>query len=157
MSRSPGVRGVAPSMALVLPLPSVSEVAIRMEQEPGSSGKIAIAHFRKLLGGFDFKGVPSTGDKVVRSNPFASEAEAGNVKLVRGPWVSEFLREHESFPGGSHDDQVDAASAAYDEHNRGGLSPSDLYGADEEGEAAELESADGDDRWDADGNWKGSA
>ena len=112
--------------------------AVRMEQEPGSSGKIAIAHFRRLLGGFDFRGVPSTGDKVVRSNPVASEAEAGNVKLVRGPWINEFLREAEHFPNGSHDDQVDALSGAYADHNARGVTPADLYGS---GETDEQEAA----------------
>ena len=88
-------------------------VAIRMEQEPGSSGVDTIDHYtRKVLMGWDFKGKRSTGSKEERANPLSAQAEAGNVKLVRGAWIGEFLDELEAFPNGSHDDQVDAASSA---------------------------------------------
>ena len=89
------------------------EVAVRMEQEPGSSGVKAIDDYRRrVLLGWDFAGVLSTGSKEIRANPLASQAEAGNVKLMRGHWVSAFLDEAELFPTGSHDDQIDAASGA---------------------------------------------
>ena len=111
-------------------------VAIRIEQEPGASGKIASQHLVKLLAGFDVRCETVTGDKVVRSNPLAAQAEAGNVSIKRGPWVEEFLRELEMFPNGSHDDQVDAASGALANLCHRGLSPSDLYGAPTEEEEA---------------------
>lgn len=92
------------------------EVPVRMEQEPGSSGVGVIDDYRRrVLMGWDFKGIPSTGSKEVRANPLASQAEAGNIKLVRGPWINAFLDEVESFPGGAHDDQVDAMSGAFGE------------------------------------------
>ncbi len=88
-------------------------VAVRMEQEPGASGVKAIDDFsRRVLMGWDFKGVRSTGPKEVRANPLASQAQAGNVKLVRGAWINAFLDEAELFPNGAHDDMVDAASGA---------------------------------------------
>ena len=89
------------------------QTPIRMEQEPGASGITAIDDYkRRVLMGWDFKGVSSTGSKEVRANPVASQAEAGNIKLVRGPWNAIFLDETELFPAGSHDDQVDALSGA---------------------------------------------
>ena len=92
------------------------ECAIRMEQEPGSSGVALIDHYaRGPLLGFDFKGVKSTGSKVMRAAPLASAAEAGNVRLVRGPWNAEFLDEIAVFPQGQHDDIVDATAGAFDE------------------------------------------
>jgi len=92
------------------------DVPVRMEQEPGSSGVKAIDDYRRrVLMGWDFKGIPSTGSKEVRSNPLSSQAEAGNVKLVRGTWITEFLDEAEAFPSGGHDDQVDAASGAFNQ------------------------------------------
>ncbi len=100
-------------------------VAVRIEQEPGATGKIAAAHFSRILAGFDIRSVTTTGDKIVNSNPLASQAEAGNVKIVRGPWVEEFLRELEMFPQGSHDDQVDAASHALADLTQRGVSPSE--------------------------------
>lgn len=89
------------------------EIIIRAEQEPGSSGIRTIDDMmRRVLMGFDFKGVPSTGSKEIRANPVASQAEAGNIKLVKGRWIPAFLDELELFPSGSHDDQVDALSGA---------------------------------------------
>ncbi len=88
-------------------------IPVRMEQEPGSAGVKMIDDYRKrVLMGWDFQGVPSTGSKEVRANPVASQSEAGNVKLVRGTWINAFLDEAEVFPSGAHDDQVDAVSAA---------------------------------------------
>lgn len=87
--------------------------AIRMEQEPGSSGLTVIDHYtRKVLVGYDFKGIKSTGDKLERARPFASAAEAGNVKLVSAPWNGAFIDEIEAVPFGAHDDQMDAVSGA---------------------------------------------
>ncbi len=40
---------------------------------------------------------------------------AGNIKLVAGPWVAEFLNEIAEFPNAKHDDQVDALSGAFAE------------------------------------------
>ncbi|MEM9194821.1 MAG: phage terminase large subunit [Myxococcota bacterium] len=91
-----------------------SFVPIRMEQEPGSSGKDVIDYYaRHVLRGYDFKGVRSTGNKMERAGPVASAAELGNVKLVEGPWISAFLDEYAAFPHGPHDDQVDAVSGGF--------------------------------------------
>jgi predicted phage terminase large subunit-like protein len=88
------------------------EVAVWMEQEPGSAGVALIDHYLRLLAGFTFHGVRSTGSKADRAQPLAAQAEGGTVKLLRGPWNKEFLDEAEIFPFGRHDDQVDAASLA---------------------------------------------
>ncbi len=88
-------------------------VSVRMEQEPGSSGVRQIDDYRRrVLMGWDFKGIKSTGSKEVRANPVASQAEAGNIKLIRGKWINAFLDEIDAFPQGGHDDQVDALSGA---------------------------------------------
>jgi hypothetical protein len=50
----------------------------------------------------------------------SAQAEAGNVKLVRGLWNDEFLRVLENFPAARHDDEVDALSGAYEYVGRGG-------------------------------------
>ena len=90
--------------------------AIRMEQEPGASGVMAIDHYsRKVLYGYDFKGLRATGAKDVRARAFAAQANRGNVRLVRGFWNSPFVSECYAFPKGAHDDQVDAVSGAVNE------------------------------------------
>jgi len=74
-----------------------------------------IDHYRRnVLVGLAFQANRTTGSKEIRANPLSAAAEAGNVKLVRGPWIREFLDELEAFPGEAHDDQVDAASGAYE-------------------------------------------
>ena len=88
-------------------------VIIYMEQEPGSSGVNTIDHYRRnVLRGYSFYGDKKTSNKIERAMPMSSAAEAGNVKLVRGPWNKEFLDEAEQFPNGKHDDMVDVVSGA---------------------------------------------
>ena len=88
-------------------------VRVVMEQEPGSSGvKVIDDYRRRVLLGWAFSADKVTGKKEVRANPLASQAQAGNVKLVRGLWINAFLDESEIFPQGAHDDMVDAASGA---------------------------------------------
>lgn len=88
-------------------------VSISMEQEPGSSGVNTIDNYsRKVLAGYDFNGVRSTGAKEVRARPLSSAAEKGNVFLLRGAWNTKFMDEAELFPNGQNDDQVDAAASA---------------------------------------------
>jgi hypothetical protein len=54
-----------------------------------------------------------TGSKEVRADPFAAQAEARNVRLVRGPWNGAYLDELTIFPNGANDDVVDASSGAF--------------------------------------------
>lgn len=90
-------------------------VPIRMEQEPGSSGKaLADQYARYVVPGYDFGAIRATGDKVTRARPFAAAAANGNVRLVRGAWLSDYLDEFSSFPEASdHDDQVDSSVGAF--------------------------------------------
>jgi predicted phage terminase large subunit-like protein len=90
-------------------------VPVRMEQEPGSSGKALVDQYaRYILPGYDFGGIRATGDKLTRARPFAAAVANGNVRLVRGPWLSDWLDELSSFPEATtHDDQVDSAVGAF--------------------------------------------
>ncbi len=53
------------------------------------------------------------GNKEVRARPMAAQAEIGNVKMLRAAWNQAFLDECRMFPNGRNDDQVDAASLAF--------------------------------------------
>ncbi len=81
-------------------------------QDPGQAGKYQADAFVRLLAGYNVRTQTVTGDKVTRANPASAQAEAGNIKLVRGPWTEAFLAEIATFPSGRHDDQVDAVSDA---------------------------------------------
>ncbi|MCK9593444.1 MAG: phage terminase large subunit [Methanoregula sp.] len=99
-----------------------SFVGQRMEQEPGSSGVNTIDHYaRYVLKGFDFKGVRSTGSKIERARPVSAAAEAGNIRIVKGPWNATFLDEVTIFPNGAHDDIVDTLSGAFSDLTLGNV------------------------------------
>jgi len=95
-------------------------VRIREEQEPGSSGKAVINQHKQMLAGYDYAGVPTTGEKTINWAPFAAmcktpEAETGSVKLLRGPWNFEWLEEMVRVPKAAHDDQADSAAGAFND------------------------------------------
>jgi predicted phage terminase large subunit-like protein len=92
-------------------------VAIRGAQDPGSVGVDAALAFTRMLAGFTVKTVKVSGAKDVRADPFSSQVNAGNVRLVAGDWNRDFIEELRKFSGkdGGVDDQVDAASDAFTE------------------------------------------
>ena len=91
------------------------DVIIRMEQEPGSSGKNIIDHYsRNVLYGFNFDGQRPSGSKSTRAYPAKVAAEKGLVSIVPNVFTRDFLNELEAFPMGAHDDMVDAFSGAFE-------------------------------------------
>ena len=102
-----GVEAVVKQTALI----DGKSTRIYIEQEPGAGGKTLIDYYIRQLAGYMVKPDRPATDKVTRASPAASQAEAGNIYLVKGAWLSDFLDEVEAFPAGSHDDQVDTMSA----------------------------------------------
>ena len=88
---------------------------IRYAQDPGSAGVNEAQATARALDGFNVRFSTATGDKETRAKPVSAQAEAGNVKLVRGAWNDEFIRVLENFPVGRHDDEADALSLAHEE------------------------------------------
>jgi len=88
-------------------------VMIREEEEGGSSGKAVIVSRTKLLAGYDYKGIRSTGEKIIRWNPFATQVNAGNVFLLAAQWNHDFIDELAKVPGAENDDQADSSSGAF--------------------------------------------
>ena len=82
-------------------------VKIVIEQEPGSSGKDSYKADSQLLAGFSVRADRPSGSKEVRGEPFVAQAEAGNVRLVKGSWNWDYLNEMAAFPNAAHDDQWD--------------------------------------------------
>ena len=99
-------------------------VPIWVEQEGGSGGKESAEISIRELAGWMVRAEPVTGKKPTRAGPLAAQAEAGNVKLIRGQWNEDFLHELHGFPEGGNDDQVDAASGAFNKLALRGGSPS---------------------------------
>lgn len=85
-----------------------------VEKDAGIDGdKRTNALIRHLAGIVVVKTERPTTDKVTRAEPLAAYAEAGNVRLVEGEWNHPFRTVLCDFPHGKHDDDVDAASGAY--------------------------------------------
>jgi predicted phage terminase large subunit-like protein len=85
------------------------------EQEPGSGGKDQARNFIAMLAGYAVQVIPasSRGSKEVQADPLSAQVNAGNVRIVRGPWNKAFIDEMRQFPLGKFDDQVDAASVSF--------------------------------------------
>lgn len=91
------------------------EVMVKMEQEPGSSGKHSISHYsRNILQEYSFSGEKITGNKIERAKIVASGIANENVYMLKAPWNRDLTNELKSFPDPKmHDDQVDALSGAF--------------------------------------------
>lgn len=86
---------------------------IGLEQDPGQAGVSEIELLIRMLAGFNARPYKVQVDKVTRSSPASAQAEAGNIRVLKGKWNDAFFRELENFPDGAHDDIVDALSGAY--------------------------------------------
>lgn len=94
-------------------------VKIWFEQEPGSAGKDSARATIKALQGHPVYADRPTGDKDVRLNPLAAQAEAGNVFLARGDWNGDFIDEATTIPNSKYRDQTDAAAGGYNRLTEG--------------------------------------
>ena len=66
----------------------------------------------------------TVNDKVARANAVLPLIEGGRVYLPEeAPWLDAFIEEATQFPGGAHDDQVDALTMALDVLARTAISP----------------------------------
>ena len=91
-------------------------VIVGIEEEGGSSGKDTADDYRRnVLPDFTLKFIQarSRGSKLEWAGPWATQAEAGNIKIVRGAWNEAFFDEIELFPDGEFKDQADACSGAF--------------------------------------------
>jgi predicted phage terminase large subunit-like protein len=89
------------------------ECMIRIPQDPGGAGRFQAHYLVRSLQGHNVFTEREEGSKPYRANPFAAQCEHGFVKLVSGQWNKGFIEELCAFPNGAHDDQVDAAAAAF--------------------------------------------
>ncbi|MGX2974478.1 phage terminase large subunit [Ursidibacter arcticus] len=90
-------------------------VRISLPQDPGQAGKTQALYFTRMLQGYSVKTSSESGDKLTRAEPFASQVNVGNVKMLKGAWNEGLINEMRLFPNGNHDDRIDACSRAYAE------------------------------------------
>lgn len=90
-----------------------ADVFWSLPRDPGQSGVYQAAALSRRLQGRAFQFTPETGSKESRAEPFAAQAELGNVYLIKAHWNADLLAELSTFPAGQYKDQVDALSRAY--------------------------------------------
>jgi predicted phage terminase large subunit-like protein len=82
--------------------------AILIEDQASGSPLIAECLRKGMIGIIPRR--PTT-DKRTRMNGETAKLEAGSLIFPKSaPWLDEFLEEYRAFPGGKHDDQMDALS-----------------------------------------------
>ncbi len=86
---------------------------VRWEIEGGSAGKRDAAHLTRMLAGLDARGIRPQGDKITRAKPLAVQAQAGNVKLLAGPWNERWLNHMHHQPDIKEKDIMDASAGAF--------------------------------------------
>jgi len=84
-----------------------------LPQDPGAAGKDQRDSFATALAIHAPRFERETGDKETRAEPLAAQMEIGRISMVRAPWNDAFTAELAAFPRGAYDDQVDAASGAF--------------------------------------------
>lgn len=88
----------------------------RLAVEAVSGFLIGYAELREsLLGEVRVTKRNPPADKLIRAQPWFNKVDAGKVSIVLGKWNRAFFEELMVFPDGSHDDQVDAVSIAFEE------------------------------------------
>lgn len=88
-------------------------VRIGFPQDPGQAGKSQAQYIVRSLAGFNVTTRPERGSKIVRFGPFSAQAQAGNIKVLRGDWNEEYFAALEAFPDANHDDHADASGGAF--------------------------------------------
>lgn len=93
-----------------------------VEQEGGQSGKAQITHLQRLVPGVEVRGFTLSGNKDteegqrLRYGPTSAKAEAGLIKMLRGPWNDFVFAWLEALaPGVAHDDVPDCLTAGHNE------------------------------------------
>ena len=88
-------------------------VAIGIEREPGSSGKILFDQFARRMASHVVREIRPSADKLTRALPLFSAAKNGLVFIAPTIHHSVFSDEIRAFPSGEHDDMVDATAHSY--------------------------------------------
>lgn len=86
---------------------------VDIPQDPGAAGKSQVVYLTTQLAGFTVTSSLESGDKTTRAEPVAAQVNVGNVDMLEAEWNTALIDELRPFPNGTHDDQGDALSRAF--------------------------------------------
>lgn len=111
-------RWEAPKRDRIIRDAAIVDRKIKIGVEGFGGYKDAYTRVAEVLSGLRIvKKVNLPGDKVAKAETLENPFFFGNVHLLRGDWNDAFIQEVSQFPGGAHDDIVDALTVAYDCHS----------------------------------------
>lgn len=96
--------------------------------DPGGAGISERDHMTDVLKGFRVHTVKAARNKVQYAGTWSARVEQSRVLVMKAAWTAAYISEHEAFPGGKNDDQVDATSGAFQVAD-GGASVADWLAA----------------------------
>lgn len=82
-------------------------------QDPGQAGKDQVTQLARLLSPSPTLSRAISGSKEIRAQGYASLQRTESVLILHNDNTLAFRAVHSSFPGGAHDDDVDAAADAF--------------------------------------------
>lgn len=88
-------------------------VLVRLTQDPGQAGVDQAKYLTRMLPGHRIRVERASGAKETRADPFSSQVNVGNVRMVAAPWNRAYVEELRQFPLGLHDDVVDGSADAF--------------------------------------------
>ncbi len=98
------------------------EVRQVFELQPSAAGLTEAEYMRQVFSGFRIEHVPARGPKLLRAQPVAGYSESKRISILRASsWNKNLLDELEAFPGGRHDDQIDALAHSFNALMKSGL------------------------------------
>jgi len=101
---------------------TVADLFIRCGIEAFTAYKDAYTEIRDILRGIrTVEKMQLPGDKIAKASPLEPIFEAGNVYMRRADWNDAVIHVIKEFPGGAHDDDVDALAVGYNMCKTSGL------------------------------------
>ncbi len=91
-------------------------VEITIPEDPAAAGKSEAQRMIRMLNRYTVVKKHPSKNKQLRARPFASQFNAGNVRLLEADWNAGLLSRLDSFPTkGIADDEIDGLADAYDQ------------------------------------------
>lgn len=86
---------------------------VGLSHDPASAGEFEIEEYITYLSEYNIFAMKETKNKETRAAPVSTQAEHGNIKMVKGDWNGSAKKYLGYFPTGRYKDPIDALSGGY--------------------------------------------